>query len=645
MPELAFFIGKGGVGKTTISSAYAAQYAAQHPRKKVLLLSTDPAHNLADIFEIKLGDKPQKARSKGRLYLWQINAEKHFQAFLRPYREALLDLIESGTIFTRAEIEPLLETTLPGMAEVSALIAIDELLAAEKYDAIVVDTAPIGHTLRMFELPQHFARFLDFLDLAGSRDRWLAARFGDKQGGPVSEGVLEEWRRIVDNVTSALTSERAQVYLVTSAEDFSLNEAVRSADALARSVPDLRIAALVLNRAITKMSKCPQCGPRAASAARAQGFIRKHFRGLPLKIAEDAGGPVLGAGALRAFGEQVFRGKRARRHQRAGAAKRFPVVESAEWPAIQSPLVFTMGKGGVGKTTVSASMGFHQRAIAPRVRVTVCSTDPAPSLDDIFQADITAKPKFVLGDKKFLAIEMDSVAEFRRWAGAMQQKIDSALSGSSSSGVHVDLSFDRKIFSSLLEIVPPGVDEIFSIFKLLDLLAESGTGATVVLDMAPTGHALELLRMPERMMMWSRLLLKSLAPHRTLPIAQDVAVQIASLGQRVRELAEMLKTPSRATAFAVMLAEPMPDRETERLLKSLGELQVSVHGIFVNRILMSDVAGCARCRSARAWQAQTLSGLKKRYPKQAIYLLPEFGGEVAGKKALKEFTEESWRLA
>src|SRR5579863_7870752 len=106
MPQLAFFIGKGGVGKTTISSAYVASLAARSPRKKVLLLSTDPAHSLADIFDTKLADKPQRVRSKGALFLWQINAEKHFQAFIKPYRDALLQLIESGTIFTRAEIEP-----------------------------------------------------------------------------------------------------------------------------------------------------------------------------------------------------------------------------------------------------------------------------------------------------------------------------------------------------------------------------------------------------------------------------------------------------------------------------------------------------------------------------------------------------------
>src|SRR5207302_1759284 len=161
-----------------------------------------------------------------------------------------------------------------------------------------------------------FARFLEFLDLASSRDTWLQQRFGEKKGGPVSQGVLEEWRAMVDNVTAALTSEHAELFLVTSAEEFSLNEAVRSADVLAESVPDLQISAVVLNRAVEKKSKCAACAYRAKMTAFAQDFIKKNFRGLPLKVAGDAGGPVLGATALRGFGEQIFRGKRAAGRQR-----------------------------------------------------------------------------------------------------------------------------------------------------------------------------------------------------------------------------------------------------------------------------------------------------------------------------------------
>jgi arsenite-transporting ATPase len=173
VPKLALFIGKGGVGKTTVSAAYALHSAARHQKSAILLLSTDPAHSLSDILGQDFGDQPQKMRlpRKGRLDVWQVNAEKQFRGFLDSHKDKLLSILEGGSIFSRSDIEPLLDTTLPGMAEMAALLAISDALASGKYDRIVVDTAPIGHTLRLFALPQYFSSFLDILDLAASRDR------------------------------------------------------------------------------------------------------------------------------------------------------------------------------------------------------------------------------------------------------------------------------------------------------------------------------------------------------------------------------------------------------------------------------------------------------------------------------------------
>ncbi len=156
--RLAFFVGKGGVGKTTVSAAYAV-HTALSVRQSVLILSTDPAHSLADVLPVRLGDRPSRVKlpaSRARLFAWQINAQKEFDKFLRRQRQAILDLAANATMFTRKEIEPLLDTTLPGMAEVAGLLALHSMLAAEKYDHIIVDTAPLGHTLRLFHLPEHF---------------------------------------------------------------------------------------------------------------------------------------------------------------------------------------------------------------------------------------------------------------------------------------------------------------------------------------------------------------------------------------------------------------------------------------------------------------------------------------------------------
>ena len=630
MPALSFFIGKGGVGKTTVSAAYAVRAAARRSRGEVLLLSTDPAHSLADVFGMRLGAAP--ARLPGsRLRIWQVDAAKQFRAFLGRYRRRILDLVESGTIFSRSEIEPLLDTTLPGMAEIAALLAIHRSL--DSYSEIVVDTAPIGHTLRLFEMPEHFARFLDFLDVAGSRDRVLARTFG---GRAVSHPFLSEWRRMVEDVQQALRGPESRIVLVTTPETFALNESVRAAGALAEALPGLAPASIVLNRVVRQAGSCAPCRRRAAAARSASTFLRQNFRGAPLLVGEDHGDPIIGAAALRRFASHVFDGRKLRLSvtpPRAASVELKPVA----WPGLASALSLTLGKGGVGKTTLSAALAFRHRA-ASRRPVVICSTDPAPSLDDIFQSEVGDTPSPVLGDRGLLALEADSLAAFRRWSSDMRSRLDRAFT-SETRGVHVDLSFDRRVIAALLDIVPPGVDELFAIFRILDLLEQRPQ--TVLIDMAPTGHALELLRMPARMLQWSRLLLKSLAAHRTLPLAQDLAVEIASLGQRVRDLLSRLH--ERAQVWAVMLAEPLPDRETGRLLQDLEGLGIRPTALFVNRVLSAaELGSCRRCRRAHTWQMATLAGLRRRG--RSIYVVRDFGREIAGAPALQSFTKELWRL-
>jgi arsenite-transporting ATPase len=238
-------------------------------------------------------------------------------------------------------------------------------------------------------------------------------------------------------------------------------------------------------------------------------------------------------------------------------------------------------------------------------------------------------------------MELDSVAEFRRWSDEAKYKLDRALS-TEVRGVHLDLAFDHEVLRALLDIVPPGVDELFAIFRILDLVAAGRE--RVLIDMAPTGHALELLRMPDRIAHWARLLLKSLAPHRTLPLAQDLAVEIASIGQRVRELAKQIKDPARAAVVPVMLAEPLPDRETRRLLAALDELGAAPQALFVNRVLGETAArGCERCTRLRAWQVATLARWRgRRHP---VYVVRDFAREIAGRKRLEAFIRELWQLA
>src|SRR5947199_239951 len=136
-PQLTFFLGKGGVGKTTVSTAYALHASAKRGRR-VVLISTDPAHSLGDVLDVKLKSGMQRlpgARS-GQLSVWQVDAGMRFQEFLDEYREAITALVEQGTFLSRNEIEAFLETALPGLAEVSALLTIADLLESGRFAEI-----------------------------------------------------------------------------------------------------------------------------------------------------------------------------------------------------------------------------------------------------------------------------------------------------------------------------------------------------------------------------------------------------------------------------------------------------------------------------------------------------------------------------
>jgi arsenite/tail-anchored protein-transporting ATPase len=651
VPELAFFIGKGGVGKTTLSAAYAIRAATRRHAGRVLLISTDPAHSLADVLQAKLRDAPAAvAVGAPKLTVWQMNPGALFRDFLRENKRDMLTLVERGSLFTADEISPLLDTALPGMSEITGLLAIHDAVQSGKYSGIVVDTAPFGHTLRLFELVQQFERLLNFLELSAGRDQVLAAHFG----GNIQTSSLrfvEEWRGRLEQLKEAFA--RAALYLVTAPEKFALNESVRCVAQLQRTNPGMQIKAVVLNCVVLRAQRCPFCKDRVAAVNRAAAFLRQAFRASKLYLAEDHGFPVIGTPELRKFAERVFSGRKQDPRQSAppvkSPAKRKTVqikLSPAEWPLLDTPLSFVLGKGGVGKTTVSAGLGFQFRR-SSRKPVQICSVDPAPSLDDIFLSDIGDTPRPVLGDRGFRASELDSVGLYKGWVAQIKGEIEGATT-SDYSGVHVDLSFERRLFSELLEIVPPGLDEVLAIFRIVELAREASGrdgGARVIVDMAPTGHALELLRTPERILVWTRLLLKTLAAHRKLALAREAAVRMAELELHARELSEALKNSKQARIFSVMLAEPLPDRETERLIGELEEMGLSTPAIFVNRMIFAQDAGnCPRCRSAIAWQESVLADLQRRYPDKEIFVVRNFAGEIAGRRGLQALTSELWRL-
>ena len=623
------------MGKTTVSSAFAVHCALKQSKSRVLLISTDPAHSLSDLFEQPFGSRPAKVNlDRAQLDVWQVDAKSRFQKFLNKERQQILSILETGSIFNRDDIAPLLDTALPGMAEMSALLAIHDSLNSSRYDQIVVDTAPFGHTLRMFEMPEHFVRFLDFLEFASRRDEVLAEHFGGARKTQGSQ-VVARWRKMTSQILSAFSRD-ARVFLVTTPEPFSLNESLRCRDVMRSESPSLKVSDVILNRVVKRPGLCRVCKARATAAQRAQEMIRQEFPSANLLTGEDPGTPIVGVKALQNFGAHVFRKKALKVFSKVPRSPKLQ-LKTTNWPLLITPLSLVLGKGGVGKTTVSAGLGYVTRE-KTRFSVEICSVDPAPSLDDIFESEVGDTPTEVFGDPKFRASEMDAAQMFQHWIADIKQTLEQPAS---KEGLHVDFWFERQLFSQLLDSIPPGLDEILAVFRIIDLVAEKKR--RIVIDLAPTGHALELLRTPERILAWTRLLLKTLSAHRTLAIARDAGVRLAELGQRVREFLSIIQDPEKTRVFVVALAEPLPDHETRRLVSALEELNTPAGALVVNRVMVAEPSNCPRCRRAQSWQKLTLARIFRQHPSMQTYVVNEVSSEISGKEGVRKLTRRIWQ--
>lgn len=164
--SLLMFGGKGGVGKTTCAAAAALALSERDPDRKVLLLSADPAHSLADVLQVPLGDDERPLPGgPPRLRARELDAEAAFRTRRERYREAVDQLFRSlrrgsslDPAYDRAVVQDLIELTPPGLDELFAVLSVTAALFAPRgrrprYDAVVVDTAPTGHTLRLLDLP------------------------------------------------------------------------------------------------------------------------------------------------------------------------------------------------------------------------------------------------------------------------------------------------------------------------------------------------------------------------------------------------------------------------------------------------------------------------------------------------------------
>ena len=624
MSEYIFVGGKGGVGKTTCAAALGVSRARSGSR--VLLASTDPAHSLGDALGERLSATPKTvaigAAGKGRLTALELDAPRAFRRWIQQHRGPLGDILEHGTWLDRHDVDELLTLSIPGVDELVGVVEIVNLArrtrptpqtrrrtALPAFDVVIVDTAPTGHTLRLLTSPATVAAVADALELLQQKHRTLRARFSGITR-PESTDRLIELLTEQARDTAGLLRDANQTSLcwVTLPEPLSIEE---TSDALmAMEQAGMRVSTIIVNQVMPEGPRCPICDRRRKEERRSLLRVSetlngsRHIRIVPAMLDEPRGVARLstvGAHLSRtdARGSQrarrlsrsplTSRGKLIRKHRPLTAPSRLAIRT-----LLPARLLFFTGKGGTGKTTTAAAVALAAARSGKR-NVLLLSVDPAHSAADVLgiKGSDTPSPHPML--ENLFVRELDAEAAMAARRADIERALGEIASAVGSDGLVVE----SPGLSALLELAPPGIDELFGLLSVIDLLDLEKSSAQqrydlVVVDAAPTGHALRLLEMPDAAHEWIQLLLRLMIKYRELIRPGRLAAEFVELSKSIRVMKQMLRDSRQTQFIVVSRAAELPRRETERLLKRLRTFDVAVPVMLVNAMTLNP-GRCPRC--------------------------------------------------
>lgn len=602
--QYLFFAGKGGVGKTTCAAAAAVLLAR---RGRTLLVSTDPAHSLGDALGVRLSATPRAVR--GQLFAAELDADRALSRWLGARERTFRKIAARGTYLDDEDLDALFRLSLPGVDELVGLVELTRL--SRGFAQVVVDTAPTGHTLRLLEMPQTLARLAEVLDDLQAKHRAMLASLRGTGRRDAEDAVIDELQAQARALHDLLRSEAVAFHWVTLLEELPLLEARDGIGALRAA--GLRVERLIANRLTpAPTGKCALCRSRRASQAR---VLRGAFDlGLPIAGLPDQDGEPRGLAALQRMGRALESPALGHLTKSAGAGGVSPLQPGATslghltkeeaWVELLAPegtrLVFFGGKGGVGKTTAAATAALAFAAGGRQVLL--LSTDPAHSVADVLQLEVGDTEREV--GPRLRARELDAAADFRGRRDQYRAAVDE-LFETLRFGTRFDAPYDRAVMQDLIELSPPGLDELFGLLAVREALQRHDL---VVVDTAPTGHALRLLELLAKARAWLQVLLQILLKYRRVTGLGHLAKDLTDTARELRELELLLHDPLRARFIAVTRPAALPRLETARLRAALKRLRVAAPVLLVNALTPP---GCSRCRRAARAEAKEVAALRK----------------------------------
>ncbi len=511
-----FFTGKGGVGKTTVACATATSLADNGA--KVMLVSTDPASNLQDVFQTELTNKPKTIDSIPNLRVANFDpvtaAAEYKESVVGPYRGILPDSALEN-----------MEEQLSGSCtvEIAAFNEFANFLTdksvEEAYDHIIFDTAPTGHTLRMLQLPSAWSNYLDE-NTTGVSCLGQLSGLGDKK------------EMYAEAVKTLSQEELTTLMLVTRPQKAAIIEATRASDELSQLgiLSQKLIVNGLLETADDPISQTIYDQQQKDLSEMPAGLKKFEQFYVPLRAYN-----VTGIQNLRTLLDK----NQPPISEQTNPAIELPTLSEivADFIATDKKIIFTMGKGGVGKTTIAIQIAKALSKAGKKVHL--ATTDPANHLS-----------LYLAETKEIFVSHIDEEKELQAYQEEVLAKVRETMSADDVAYVEEDLR-------------SPCTQEI-AIFRAFAEIVDKAENEIVVIDTAPTGHTLLLL-------------------DSTQSYAKEVERSAGEVPASIKKLLPRLQNKAETEVLMVTLPETTPVYESLRLDADLDRAKIAHTWWLVNQ--------------------------------------------------------------
>lgn len=603
--QYLFFSGKGGVGKTTMACATAVHYAEKG--QKTLIITTDPASNLADVFETEIG---HKITPLGVPNLWgmEISPEKATEEYreriLSPMREVMPDDVMK---VLEEQFNSPCTTEIASFDRFVDFIAGDPSNNGERYDIIIFDTAPTGHTIRLLELPVDWSKHIEE----------SAKGSGNTCIGPVAS--IQESKKRYDEATGLLGDPvRTKFIFVLQPEKTSIYETKRSSEEL--KTIGVKTIELIINGILPReVCEHPFFQKRYEMQQQYLKKIEEVFH-VPKKLIYQRDGEIKGIDRIRNIASDLF-GINEASFQLESKAKLKPAsfimgfdpILNLILPHGQTRAIFFTGKGGVGKTTVSCITAYY---LASRgYKTLLLTTDPASHIGEVLEQKVDDRIQKVEGVDNLWAVIIDqkrAVEEYKqRILNEAKQKYSEDM-----------LTAIRE------ELESPCTEEMAAFEKFMNYV-ESDEYDLVIFDTAPTGHTLRLLELPFDYSEQVGLMVT------TTEKSEGVKSETQ---KRLDRIIARMKDPDRSVFAFVVYPESTPVMEAYRAMLDLKEAGIPTQFVVANQVLLPEYCTNEYFSRRRLMQEKYLAEIKELF-RLPMILMPLLENEIRGMGMIKQAAE------